>query len=287
MDENKLFQINVREILRSKAPRLYKKIPGFAITLLSKLICEDQLNACLKANENLTGVPFMENMIRNFNITIQLQGTENLPDFDHKCIFASNHPLGGMDGICLSAVLGEKYDGRIRYLVNDILYYITPLRDIFVPINKHGAQAKSAVSSLNEAFASENQIITFPAGLCSRKTKGAIHDPQWKKMFISKAVEYQRDVVPVYFEATNSNFFYTFANIRTKLGLKFNIEMLLLPREMLKKQNAAFTIRFGKPVSWQTFDSSKTPQQWADEIEKTVYDTRNPQYTRTDGRNNT
>ncbi|GHT87617.1 glycerol acyltransferase [Bacteroidia bacterium] len=221
----------------------------------------------------------MENMIRNFNIKLQLQGTENLPASGHQCIFASNHPLGGMDGICLSAVLGEKYDGHIRYLVNDILYFIEPLQDIFVPINKHGAQAKSAVTSLHEAFASGNQIITFPAGLCSRKTKGVIHDPRWKKMFISKAVEYQRDVVPVYFEARNSNFFYNLANIRTKSGLKFNLEMLLLPREMLMKKNAAFTIYFGKPISWQTFDSSKTPQQWADEVESTVYNMRNPQYT--------
>jgi putative hemolysin len=279
MKDNKIFRINVREIIRSKAPKLYKKIPGFAITLLSKLICEDQLNDCIRAGENLTGVAFMESMIRYFNLTLKLKGTENLPDAGHQCIFASNHPLGGMDGICLSAVIGKQYDGHVRYLVNDILYFLEPLQDIFVPINKHGAQAKNAVAILNESFASENQIITFPAGLCSRKTKGVIHDPRWKKMFISKAIEYQRDVVPVYFEAQNSNFFYNIANIRTKLGLKFNLEMLLLPREMLKKKNAAFTIYFGKPVSWQTFDSSQTPQQWADKMESRIYNIRNPQYT--------
>ncbi|MDR0865831.1 MAG: 1-acyl-sn-glycerol-3-phosphate acyltransferase [Candidatus Symbiothrix sp.] len=271
MNENKIFQIDVQDILRTKAPKVYKKVPGFVIAWLSKLICQDKLNFYLRKNASQTGVDFMESLLRDFNLTLHLKGTENLPDFNTKCIFASNHPLGGLDGICLSAVLGKKYDKRIRYLVNDILYFIKPLQDIFVPINKHGAQAKSAVTALNETFASENQIITFPAGLCSRKTKGVIKDTEWKKMFITKAIEYQRDVVPVYLEARNSNFFYTLANIRKLFNIKFNIEMLLLPSEMFKAVNSTFTIYFGKPVPWQTFDSSKNPQQWADEIKDIVY----------------
>jgi len=273
MDSDRIFQVNVREILRSKAPAIYKKIPGFVITLLAKLICQDKMNAILRENASLslTGVPFLENMLRIFNTRLQVHGMENVPADDRCCIFASNHPLGGMDGICLSVALAKRYEKRLRYLVNDILYFIEPLQDVFVPINKHGAQAKTAVSLLHEAFSSDNQIITFPAGLCSRKTKGIIRDPQWKKMFISKAVEYQRDVVPVYFEAKNSNFFYALANIRTALKIKFNIEMLFLPREMFKKQGAVMNIYFGKPIPWQTFDSSKTPQQWAKEIENRVY----------------
>jgi hypothetical protein len=271
MINNEIFQINVRDIIREKAPGTYKKIPDFVITLLSKLICQDKLNHQFELNAGLTGVDFMEKTVNNFDITLLLKGEENLPDANHKCVFASNHPLGGLDGICLSAVLGRKYNSRIRYLVNDILYFIEPLQDIFVPINKHGAQAKNAVKILNEAFASENQIITFPAGLCSRKTKGAIRDPEWKKMFITKAIESQRDIVPVYFEARNSNLFYNTANIRTRFGLKFNIEMLLLPSEMFKAMHSTFTIHFGKPVSWQTFESSKPAQHWANEMKNLIY----------------
>ena len=271
MDSDSCFQVNVREVLRAKAPALYKKTPGIVITLLAKLICQKQLNEILRQNASFSGVPFMENVIRSFDINLQLYGVENLPSGDCRCIFASNHPLGGMDGICLSAALGKHYEGRIRYLVNDILYFVEPLRNIFVPVNKHGSQAKAAVSLLHETLASDNQIITFPAGLCSRKTKGIIRDPQWKKMFISKAIEYQRDVVPVFFESKNSNFFYNLANIRTALKIKFNIEMLFLPREMFKKRQAVMKIYFGKPIPWQKFDSSKTPQQWAEEIENKVY----------------
>ena len=271
MDSDKIFQINIREILRSKAPATYKKIPGFVITWLSKLVCQDQLNELLRANASFTGVPFMENLLRMFDIDLQLHGVENLPSGDQRCIFASNHPLAGLDGVCLSAIVGKRYDERIRYLTNDILYYLEPLQNIFVPINKHGAQAKSAVSLLHEAFASDNHILTFPAGLCSRKNKGIIRDPQWKKMFISKAIEYQRDVVPVYVDAKNSNFFYNLAKIRAALKIKFNIEMLFLPREMLKKRQAVIHVYFGEPILWQTFDASKTPQQWAAEVENKVY----------------
>ncbi|MDR2843183.1 MAG: 1-acyl-sn-glycerol-3-phosphate acyltransferase [Candidatus Symbiothrix sp.] len=265
------FHIDVAEILQSKAPKLYRKIPKWTIKLFAKLICQDLINQTLKQNEGLTGVPFMENTLLNFRITMHLKGTENLPNKHRRCIFASNHPLGGLDGICLSAVLGKHYQGQIRYLVNDILYFLEPLKDIFIPINKHGAQAKGAVALLNEALASDNQIITFPSGLCSRKTKGVIHDSEWKKMFITKAVEYQRDVVPVYFEAKNSNFFYRLANFRKQIGLKINIEMLLLPREMFKARGSSFTVHFGQPIPWQTFDDSKTPSQWAKEVEKQVY----------------
>lgn len=277
MAEN-IFQINVRDIIRSKAPKYYKRIPGFLISGLEKLICQQGVNQILRDNAGTTGVDMMEGTMHSFHIQLRIVGEENLPPFDQKCIFASNHPLGGLDGICLSAYLGKHYDKQIKYLVNDILYFIEPLQNIFIPINKHGGQAKDAVKILNEAFASDNQIITFPAGLCSRKTKGVIADTEWKKMFVVKAIEHQRDIVPVYFEAQNSNFFYTVANLRKKFKLGFNLEMLLLPGEMFKNKNKTFTIYFGKPIPWQALDATKTPQQWADAIKKEAYGLPNTNY---------
>jgi 1-acyl-sn-glycerol-3-phosphate acyltransferase len=268
-----IFHIDLQQIISKKAPNAAKKSPRFVVKALANLICQDGLNVFLKENGAATGVDFMDNALKFFNITLRTEGEENLPEPSHKCIFASNHPLGGMDGICLSSLLGHRYDKNIRYLVNDILYFIEPLKDIFVPINKHGSQGRSAARTVNEAFASDNQIITFPAGLCSRKTKGVICDPEWKKMLVTKAVEYQRDVVPVFFEAKNSAMFYRIANIRKKTGIKFNIEMLFLPRELFKARGSSFTVYFGKPIPWQTFDSSKSPQEWTNWIKNIVYDT--------------
>lgn len=266
-----LFLVNVEKVLKTKAPQASRKVPKFVIKWLEYLICQDGLNDFLRKNNGAEGVDFMKNAVEYFNITVRLEGEENVPQTNQRFIFASNHPLGGLDGICLSAILGTQYDGKIKYLVNDILYSLEPLKTVFVPINKHGAQAKGGAEAINQAFSSENQIITFPAGLCSRKQKEMIEDLEWKKMFIVKAVEYKRDVIPVYFEAKNSTFFYRLANIRKFLGIKFNMEMLFLPREMFKSKGSIFTIRFGQPIPWEIFDSSKTPAVWAQQVKEMVY----------------
>jgi len=275
MRRSQQFYIDVHEILHTKAPQTAKKMPSFLIKTMSKLVHQEEINQILKDNEDATGVDFMNRMVDFFNFKIGAIGENNLPDFDKKCIFASNHPLGGADGICLTSFLGNRYNQHIKFIVNDLLYFIQPLKSIFVPINKHGDQGRTAVKMLNEAFASENQIVTFPAGLCSRKIKGRIYDLEWKKMLVVKAVEYQRDIIPVYFEAKNSNFFYSIANFRQRLKIKFNIEMLFLPHELFKMKrakNLIFTIHFGKPIPWQTFDSSKSAQQWTNWIKQSVYD---------------
>jgi putative hemolysin len=275
MGNSKFFRINVQDIIDTKAPRAAKKIPKFVVRGLAKLINQGGVNKFLEYNGCARDVDFMNNAVKYFDINLQVTGENNLPDIGTRCIFASNHPLGGMDGVCLSSYLGNHYQRKIKYLVNDILYFLEPLRDIFIPINKHGAQNRSAARILSEVLASNDQIITFPAGMCSRKIKNVICDLEWKKMFIVKAIEYKRDIVPVYFEGRNSDLFYNLANIRKKLGIKFNIEMLFLPRELFKAKGSTFTIRFGKPVSWQMFDSSKSPQEWADWIKRIVYDTEN------------
>lgn len=270
MTEKHIAQIDIKQILKQKAPSLLGKIPSFIVTYLIKTIHQDELNDILRRYHDKEGADFMQELISYFDLTLEVV---NKGDFspEGRYIFASNHPLGGLDGICLSAIIGEKFDGKIRYLVNDLLLYLENLKSIFVPINKHGGQAKNAARLIEEAYASENQIITFPAGMCSRKMKGKILDLEWKKSFIQKAVEYKRDVVPVYFEGRNSNFFYRFANIRKALGIKMNYEMIYLPDEMFCSKHKTFHVYFGNPIPWQTFDNSKKPSEWASDIKEIVY----------------
>lgn len=271
MNQNSAFRIDLDKILRGKAPKHYRKIPRFLISYLKRIVHQEDINGILERNSGLEGVPFMHALVeKEFNLTLKLRGEENIPT-EGRFVFASNHPLGGLDGICLSSVVGDKFNGKIKYLVNDILYYIDPLKPIFVPINKYGAQAKTSANAINEAYASDNQVITFPAGLCSRKTGGVIMDLEWTKSFIIKAVEFQRDVIPVHFEGKNSRFFYNLANLRKASGIKFNFELVYLPDEMYKNSNQTFTITFGKPIPWQTFDKSKTAAEWAQFVKEEVY----------------
>ncbi|SEF91416.1 1-acyl-sn-glycerol-3-phosphate acyltransferase [Parabacteroides chinchillae] len=266
---NSIKQIDIRQVLQEKAPAA-KKIPGFVVNYLTRTIHQEELNDILTRYHDKDGVDFMNELIGYFDLTLNLVDVENLPS-EGRYIFASNHPLGGLDGICLSAVIGTHYNGKIRYLVNDLLLYLSNLKSIFVPINKHGAQGKENARLIEEAYTSDNQIITFPAGLCSRKQNGHITDLEWKKSFIQKAVEYKRNVIPVYFEGKNSNFFYRLANIRKAFGIKMNYEMIYLPDEMFRCKHKTFHIYFGKPIPWQTFDNSKKPAEWAEWVKGIVY----------------
>ncbi len=270
MNQKEPKKLDVDAVLKSKAKSHYNKIPKVAINYLKRKVHQDELNHIIETYHDQYGTDFMQACIDYFNLTLHVKGEENIPTTG-KFIFVSNHPLGGMDGICLAATLGKKYDKKIKYLVNDILLNIENLESIFVPINKHGSQAKESVKAMNDAYDSDNQIITFPAGLCSRKQNGKIKDLQWAKSFVVKAKDYKRDIIPVHFEGRNSNFFYNLSNLRMKFGIKLNVEMLYLADEMMKKKNAEFTITFGKPISWQSLDNSKTPIQWAQKIKESVY----------------
>ncbi|MDR1344954.1 MAG: 1-acyl-sn-glycerol-3-phosphate acyltransferase [Tannerellaceae bacterium] len=263
--------IDVNEVLREKAPMLASKLPRFVINYLIRIIHQDEVNEVLNRYRDKEGVDFMAELIRYFDVTLTLTGEENIPQ-EGRYIFASNHPLGGLDGVCLSYILGNHYNGKIRYLVNDVLLFIPNLRSIFIPINKYGKQKKNTALLTDEAYRSDNQILTFPAGLCSRKIKREIIDLTWKKSFIQKAVEYKRNIIPVYFEGKNTNFFYRLASIRKKLGIKANIEMLYLSDELFKSKHTSFQIYFGKPIPWQTFDKSKTMPEWVEWVRTQTYD---------------
>lgn len=265
-------QIDVKQVLKSKLKDKAGRIPQFVVNYLIRIVHQDEINEILRRYKDLQGIDFMEALVEDyFKIRLNIKHKENLPSPEKKYIFVSNHPLGGFDGICLSYFIGKHYNDKAKCLVNDLLLAIPNLRSIFVPINKHGSQSREAAKKTEEAYQSDNQIITFPAGLCSRKRKGVIRDLEWKKSFIQKAIEHQRDVVPIYFEGHNSNFFYRLANIRTFFNIKMNLEMLYLPDELFKQKNKSFGIHIGKPVPWQTFDSGKKAGEWAAWMKEEVY----------------
>ena len=269
MEREKL--IDVKEVLRQKAPKMAKKIPRFLVNYLIRTIHQDEINDIIERYHDLDGVEFMQALVDEFDLTLEVKGQEYIPKDGRNYIFASNHPLGGLDGVCMAALLGQYYGSQLCCPVNDLLLFIPNLRSIFVPVNKHGSQGRDGARKMEEAFASDKQILTFPAGLCSRKQKGEICDLEWKKSFIQKAIEYRRDVVPVFFEGRNSNFFYRLANFRKRFGIKMNIEMLYLPDEMFKQRHSLFRLYFGKPIPWQTFDRSKKPAEWAEWVRQKVY----------------
>lgn len=263
-------RIDVEQVLYSKNPALSKSIPRFIINYLKRIVHQDELNDFLNRYGHLKGAGFIEAGLKYFNIKYTVTGSENI-QLQGRYIFVSNHPLGGLDGLVFIRELSNYYSD-LKFPVNDILMNITNLSGIFLPVNKHGAQGREAALNIEEAYASDSQILYYPAGLCSRKKKGVIRDLQWHKSFISKAVRHKRDIMPAFFSGRNSDFFYNLSNFRKALGIKANIEMLYLVDELFKQKGREIKLVFGKPIPWQTFDASRTHPEWAEWVKSRSYE---------------
>jgi len=267
--------IDIEKVIAGKSPRLLKSLPRFIIRYLKRIIHQDEMNLFISEYGHKQGVEFIDEVLRVMGVTYTVEGIENI-DPNGRYLFASNHPLGGLDGMILIHLLGQKYP-EIKFPVNDLLMNVKQLQSVFIPVNKHGAQSSQNARMIEEAYASSTQILYFPAGLCSRKQKGGIKDLEWKKSFITKAVKHKRDIVPVYFSGRNSNFFYNLSRLRGFFGIKANLEMLYLVDEMFKQKGKSITIRIGKPIPYNNFDSSKTPIDWASWVKERVYEMANIQ----------
>jgi putative hemolysin len=266
--------IDIDKILANKMGDKAKFVPKFLVRWLKRIIHEDEVNRFLWESRDKSGTEWLTECVRYLDMDIKIEGIENLPDKNDGKLytFVSNHPLGGQDGVALGSIIGKHYDGNFRYLVNDLLLNLPGLAPVSIGINKTGKQSRDFPRMVEAGFQSNNHMLMFPAGLNSRKINGVIHDLPWKKTFISKSVEYQRDVVPIYFSGRNSERFYRIANWQKKLGLKINIAMLFLVDEMYRNVHKSFTVKIGKPIPWQTFDKSKTPMEWAKFVEDKVYE---------------
>ena len=269
-EKKRIELIDVENVLKTKNPGLAKIIPGFLINYLKRVIHQDDLNRFLMSSGHLRDAELVGAFLKYLGTNYQVHGKENLPDRG-RYVFVSNHPLGGLDGLVFIYELSKKYS-VIKFPVNDILLNIENLDGIFLPVNKHGSQAREGAKKIEEAYASDCQILYFPAGLCSRKKKGVIRDLTWQKSFISKAIYHKRDIIPVYFSGRNSGFFYNLSNLRNLLGIRANIEMLYLPDEMFRQKGKEIHMVIGKPLPWNKFDRSKSPTEWAEWVKSISYD---------------
>ena len=265
--------IDIDKILQSKMGDKARLVPRFLVNWLKKTVHEDEVNRFLWRTRDEEGVVWLESCVKYLEMNIELVGKENRPDPNDGRLytFVSNHPLGGADGVALGAIIGRHYDGKFKYLVNDLLMNLPGLAPVCIPINKTGKQGRSFPQMVETGFASDNHMLMFPAGLCSRKQNGVIRDLEWTKTFVKKSVQTQRDVVPIHFSGQNSDKFYRIANICKALNLKFNVAMLFLVDEMYKNVGKDFRIAIGKPIPWQTFDKSKTAKEWAQYVKEEVY----------------
>lgn len=240
-------QIDIEAVLRGKAPRLARWVPGFVVSYLKRIVHEREINEIIALGWELPPREFIHLVFERMQIRYTVEGLDRL-DPRKRYLFASNHPFGGMDGMMLADELIGHF-GDVRVVVNDLLMNIAPLSPLWVPVNKHGAQNAAYARRFDEAMFGELPVLTFPAGLCSRRHGGVVADPEWKTSFVKRAYASQREIVPIFVEGELSDFFYRLSNLRTRLGVKFNIEMLYLADEMFRQRGRSFRIRVGDPIS--------------------------------------
>lgn len=269
-----MLQFDIRAILRSKAPKAH--VPGFIIRYLERIVHIKQMNAFLRKYPDLKGYEFIDRVIHEeLGCSASIEGIENIPTVDKPVIFVSNHPLGGLDGMIIAQMIHAHRPRPLKVIVNELLMYMEPINSLWAPVNKVGKLTREQALEQQRMWESETDVLSFPAGACSRlqriKGKWQIQDLEWQKNFIQRAREYQRDIVPIYFEGRNSKFFYTLAYIRKKLGIKLNIEMLYLVDEMYGAHGKHFKVHVLPPIPYTTFDPTKSPKEWAQYVKEQIY----------------
>jgi Putative hemolysin len=262
--------IDINKIIAETIPN--KHIPKFVVRFLKKIVHQDELNQLFAESEGLRNLDFIEYAFKFFSVSFDVKQEENFPQNDgKKYIFVSNHPLGGFDGVIIGYILGKQYGGNVKILANSILMYLEPMSEMFVPIDKLGGSNITALKKIIDLYSSDNQVLVFPSGAVARKHKGKIYDSEWKTSFITAALKEQRDVVPIYFDGKNSNFFYNLSKFRKFIGIKSNIEMLFFADELFKQRGNHFSITIGNTIPYTTFDKNKTSSEWAEWVKEQVY----------------
>lgn len=272
--------IDLASSIKESDSAMLKRLPGFIVRRLERIIKQDEINNILDKYADCEGADFHRSIMKEFNITLEVEGLENLPE-NGKCFFLSNHPFGIVDGLILTKTIIEKY-GTFKAIGNDSFRFIPNLRPYIALVNPYGMSPKSYVTELEKVYRSEVAITHFPAGEVSRRYNGKIQDRTWHKSFITRSVSCQRDLVPFYFHGRNSNLFYGINLLRRKLGIKTNLELSLLPRELFLKRNKTIRLTIGKPIPWQKFDSSLSHVQWAQRVKDHVYSMAAPKGSKLD-----
>ncbi len=266
--ENAKF-IDIEKILKEKAYKLYRWLPRFAINWLKNKLHEDDINDAMVHLKDDVGLVFNSRGLEKLGAKVESLHTDFVPKTG-SIVIVSNHPLGGLDGMALIKSVGD-IRPDVHFLVNDVLKNIKNYGDIYVAVNKLGATSAKHLRVMEEVFRTESALLVFPAGLVSRKQNGLVRDLEWKKTFITQAIDHKRMIQPVFIEGQNSKFFYNFAMWRKRLGIKANIEMLFLPDEMFKARKETIKVHFSKPFDSSLLDGTKTHKQWAALVHQYIY----------------
>ncbi len=241
--------IDVRAAFEAKNPKLARRIPGFGFGILKRVVRQTQINHVIQSLRDVAPLDYPEAVLAHLGVELRCDfendfasdsGTTTPP------IYVANHPLGGLDGLALLAWLLRRHE-RVVAPVNDVLMTLGQLAPHFVPLDRERA-GRALSSSIDRVFEAGAPVLLFPAGRTSRMVGGRLRDAKWGRMVAERALRERRTVVPIFVSGRNSRQFYAVAALRRALGVSTNVEMFMLPREVLAPSIEHVQLTIGREI---------------------------------------
>ncbi|MFY9080701.1 lysophospholipid acyltransferase family protein [Aliarcobacter butzleri] len=238
--------IDIQKEIEKKFPKIKEKeniLKKSLLKIAKKIVHEDSINQFLSQNSHLKGFDFVDAVLDyfDFDYTVSSNDLQNIPSTG-KVIIIANHPLGGLDALCLLKLVGQ-IRKDVKILANDFLVGFEALHSLMIPLdNFKDRQSKESIKKIYEALKDEEAIIIFPAGEVSRATPKGVKDPAWNKGFLNFAKNSNSAILPIFLDAKNSKTFYTISLINKTFST------LLLSNEMFNKKSKNINIKIGQII---------------------------------------
>lgn len=220
---------------------------------LLKLLSVDKVNWIHDHNCDTPGVPFVEGLLKDLNITLRIDNEERLNHLPSgSFITVSNHPLGALDGISLIKIVGQRRP-KFKVMVNMVLNYISAMRPNFIAVDalassdpKKKAVSMQGIKAAMMQVKSGEPMGFFPAGAVSKlNIHGNIDDRKWQPTIIRLIKQMKVPVVPIYFHTRNS-WWFNFLGV-----VSWQLRTLRLPAEVFRKKNSEIHISVGEPIPYE------------------------------------
>ncbi|APG60622.1 GNAT family N-acyltransferase [Christiangramia salexigens] len=219
---------------------------GWLVIKTTKL---SRINREYDKHKHLKGTEFISAILKEFEVDFEIpeKDLKRIPK-EGPFITISNHPLGGIDGMILMKLILEKREDY-KVIANFLLHRLDPLKPYILPVNpfENHKEAQSSLSGMKKAIAhirEGNALGIFPAGeVSTHRDKKIFVDKPWEPSAMKLIQKAKVPVVPVYFHAKNSLFFYRLASISDLL------RTAKLPSEMLTQKRRKIKVRVGHPIS--------------------------------------
>ena len=227
----------------------YSRLAGRTLERISGLQrCRSiyaELSACSPA-----GGDFVERVLQTLGVDTPLTPAdlERIPS-SGPLVVVANHPFGAIEGLLLAGLLRRRRPD-VKILANHLLQGLPELGELLIAVDPFGGKssARRNVRPMREGLRWLSQggvLLIFPAGEVShlQLSRREVSDPSWSVNLARIVRGSGAPVLPIFVPGQNGPLFQLAGLIHPRL------RTLMLPRELLNKQNRTFPLRIGNLIS--------------------------------------